>query len=108
MANILFEGQPFVSVGLGTFTHTVVNDGVKSVRVQSFETPASSLSIVVNKNGSPVFTAPTITPTQSALQFKATFICVATDVVTVVLSSGAAVDNQLNTLKTTVSFDKGE
>lgn len=107
MANILLLNQPFVSVGLGTSTFTVPSTGVYYVSVQSTETPPTSLSIVVNQNGSPIYTAPVITPTQSALQLKTSFPATAADVITVVLSSAAAIDNQLNTLKTTVALGNG-
>lgn len=107
MANILLLSQPFVSVGLDDFTHTIASDGDYKVRVQLTENPPSGLSVVVNNNGSPIFTAPVITPTQIAQQFETGFNAVATDVITVVLASSEAIDNQLNTVKTTVSIDKG-
>lgn len=112
MANILLINQPFVSVGLDDFTHTIATDGLYYVNVQSTETPATALSIVVNQNGSPVYTAPVITPSQSAQEFKTNLKCVATDVITVVLSSTQSlstdIDNQLNTLKTTVAIGQGQ
>lgn len=107
MANILFLGQPFVSVGLDDYTHTIAADGDYTVRCQLTENPPTGLSVVVNKNGGPIFTAPVITPTQIAQQFEARFKAVATDVITVVLASVAPVDLELNTVKTTVSIDKG-
>lgn len=107
MANILIKNQPFVSVGLGTYTYTVPVTGTYNVSIQSLETPITALSIVINKNGSPVYTAPVITPTQSALQCKVDLLLTAADVITVVLSSSAPIDNQLNSLKTTVSIGDG-
>lgn len=107
MANILLLNQPFVSVGLDDFTHTVASTGTYSVSVQSTETPPTGLSVVVNKNGSPIFTAPVITPTQSAMQFQVGFLAAATDVITVVLTSASEIDSQLNTLKTSVSIFNG-
>lgn len=107
MANIIFLNKPYVNVGLGTMTHTTLQSRIYNVSVQSTETPPTSLSIVVNQNGTPIYTAPVITPTQSALQFKTKFMAAANDVVTVVLSSSDPIDNQLNTLKTTISIGDG-
>lgn len=112
MANILLLNQPFVSVGLDDFTHTIATGGLYYVNVQSTETPPTGLSIVVNQNGSPVYTSPVITPTQSALEFKTNLNCVATDVITVVLTTpqvlATDIDLQLNTLKTTVAIGQGQ
>ncbi len=69
---------------------------------------SSALSIVVNKNGSPVYTAPAFTPTQSALQFKTSFLCTAADSITIVFSSSNASDNNLNGIQSNVSIYVGE
>lgn len=67
----------------------------------------SSLSIVVNKNGSPIYTSTAPVVGQSALQFKTSFTATAADSITVVLSSSAAVDNQLAGITSTVSIGEG-
>lgn len=108
MSNILIKDTNFINVGLGTMTYAIPSTGIYNVQVQSTEVPASSLSIVVNKNGSPIFTAPVLSPTQQAVQFRISFLATAADVITVVLSSGAAVDNQFNTVKTNISIGTGE
>lgn len=108
MANTLILEQPFVFVGLGTLTYTVASTGRYSVKVQLSENPPSGLSVVVNNNASPVFTAPVITPTQIAQQFKVSLSLTAADVITVVLASSSAIDNQLNTVKTSVSIGLGD
>lgn len=107
MSNILFINQPYVNVGLGTMTYTVPTTGQYSVLVDCTENPPTSLTILVKNGGSTIFTAPTITPTQGALQFKYSFGATAADVITVVLSSSAAIDNQLNTVKTIISIEQG-
>lgn len=72
-------------------------------------TPAvsSALVVLVKNNGSTIFTAPTFTVTQSAMQFKYSFQATAADSVTVVLSSANASDNTLNGLTSTVSIGQG-
>lgn len=110
MSNILFLNQPRVDVGLVTETYTVPTGGagIYNVAVQCTEIPPSGLSIVVNQNGSPVYTAPTLTPTQSSIQFKTSFLAAAADVITVVLSSSTANDLLLESVKTNVAISLGE
>ncbi len=72
----------------------------------------SALSIVVNKNGSPVLTvgadAANPTPTQPTLGGSVQMSLAAGDVVTVVLTSANAVDAGLNAVKGTINFYQGE
>ncbi len=68
---------------------------------------ASGLSVVVNKNGSPVYTMPSLTPSQSAVQFKFDLQLALNDVVTVVLSSAVASDAALNGLVSQISINQG-
>lgn len=107
MSSILIANTPQVFNGLGTLTYTIPSTGNYNVALQCLETPVSGLSIVVNKNGSPIFTAPVITPTQSALQFKVAFQATAADVITVVLASSTLQDQLKNTVKTSVSIGLG-
>lgn len=104
---ILLLNSPFVTVGLGTFTYRVPTAGVYNITVQSTQEVPSGLSIVINQNGSPVYTAPTLSPTQSALQFKFDLLCAAADALTVVLSSSAAQDQLYNSLQTTLAIGNG-
>lgn len=108
MSNILILNQSFVSVGLGTLTYTIPAAGLYNVKCDLTEVPPSGISVVVNLNGSPIYTVSSLPTTQSAFQFKTRPIsCALNDVVTVVLSSSAAVDNQLNTVKSIVSIGQG-
>jgi hypothetical protein len=107
MALTLFLNQPFVSVGLPTYTYTVPSAAIYNVQLWLTEVPPSGLSVVINKNGAPIFTAPALSPTQIAQQFKFTINAAAADVITVVLASGSSVDNQLNSVKTACSIGQG-
>lgn len=108
MSNILILNQPSVEVGLTTETFTIPTTGLYNVAAQITEIPPSGLSVVINQNGSPIYTAPTITPTQTALQFKFSFPATAADVITVVLSSSTANDLLLNSVKMNVAIGQGE
>lgn len=68
----------------------------------------SSLSIVVNKNAVAQYTSTAPVNFQGALQFKTALPGVAAgDVITVVFSSSASVDNQLNSIVSNVSISQG-
>jgi len=69
---------------------------------------SSSLVVLVKKNGSTIYTAPAVVPGQLSLEFQTTFLCTAADSITVVLSSSAAADNLLNSVKSNVSISQGE
>lgn len=107
MANILLINQPFVFCGLGTLSYTIPSTDLYNVHVELSEVPPSGLSVVVNVAGSPVFTAPVITPTQGGQQFKFSKQFTAADAVTVVLASSQAIDQQLNTVKSTITIGQG-
>lgn len=108
MSNILLLNQSQVLTGLDTMTYTIPATGVYSVSVQSTEVPPSGISIVVNDNGSLVYTAPTLSPTQSAVQFRQVFNFTAAHVITIVLSSSAASDNLINNVKSNIIIQQGQ
>jgi hypothetical protein len=109
MSNTLILNQPRVDVGLQAATYTVPSGlgGFYYVSFQCTEIPPSGLSVVVNQNGSPVFTAPAVGQTQSALQFRYAQVYAAADVITVVVSSSNANDNLLNSVQSEVAIGQG-
>lgn len=107
MSNLLPLNGSYPLVGPGTLTYTIPVTGLYNVHVDLTEIPPSGISVVVNNNASPVYTADALTPTQSAQQFKYSFSAVAADVITVVLASSAAGDNLLNTVKSITSIGQG-
>lgn len=107
MSNILILNQNRVDIGLVTDTYTVPVTGLYNMQARITEIPPSGLSVVVNQNGSPVYTAPTATPTQSEIDFKVDINATAADVITLVLSSSNSNDLQLNSVKTKVSIGQG-
>lgn len=67
----------------------------------------SGLSIVVNKNGTPIYTSSAPAVEQSALQFKTSFLASNGDSITVVLSSAVSSDNQLSGVTSNISIGQG-
>ncbi len=110
-----------VMAGINTGSFTVVTAGAYVCEFKSFipykasgmpggsdvTTGASGLSVVVNLNGSPVLTVDTPAPNQPLMGGKVAMLCVATDVITVVLTSSAAADNQPNAVKTVINLYQG-
>ncbi len=108
----LLLNTPFIMAGtVGgsgiTYTYTVPSAGLYRVSLQTNVTPPSGLSITVVQNSTTVLTAPTFSPTQSSLQFQIDINCSTSDVITVNLTSSTAVDELLNTVKTTCQISNG-
>lgn len=76
-----------------------------NVTAQSPKT--SELSILVAKDAVTQYTSTAPVPGQSALQFKTTFSAAAGEVITVVATSSATVDNQLDGVTITASIQQG-
>ena len=110
MAEVLILNQPQVSAGLtsgtDTFTYTVPTGGsaIYYVSVQFSEVPPSGVSVVVSTT---VYTAPTLSPTQIAQQFRYFQNYSAGDVISVILSSSTPIDLVANNVKATVAVGQG-
>jgi hypothetical protein len=103
----LVLNQNYILNGLGTLTYTVTTAGFVRIQNESSVMTPSGLAIVVQQNGSTVYTAPVLSPTQLGISFQFSFIAAVNDVITVVYSSGAAIDSLLNSVKTNVSIIQG-
>ena len=108
MAQNLLINQALIS-GLDTWNYTVPTGGAGpySVHVELTEVPPTGLTAVVKQNTVTKFTAPTITATQIAQQFKFGFLAADTDAIQVVISSAAAIDLVANNVKATVTIQQG-
>lgn len=103
--------SPFA--GLGTSTYNVLAAGSFVVDCQ-MTLPAnnglgnSAVQIVINKNGSAVVTVGGATadptPSQPSIGARANILCAASDVLTVVISSAAVVDNLANSVKSMINL----
>ncbi len=111
--------------GLGTATYNVLTTGIYTVGISctipyvaagssdnsttaATDPAASGLSIVVNNNGTPVYTLSSPSPTQPSLSGKATFSATAGTTITVVFSSSAAADQVANAVKAIINLYSGE
>lgn len=102
--------QNLTFAGLGTLSITVPLAGLYFVEgkislptLPKGDSSPSALVVVVNKNGSPIYTG-----SAGAEGFRTVTSCAANDLIAMVFSSAAAVDQGLNVIKSTVSIGLGE
>lgn len=94
-------------------TNSVVGNGAGSgLNQQAAQVVIpSQAQFVINKNGTPAFTSPALTPFQTLVKAKVILNLAVADVVTVVFSTADATvtdpDNQLNTIKQSASINQG-
>lgn len=93
--------------GLGTFTYIVQSTQMHFLSAVSQEQPPSSLSIVINQNGSPVASSSTPSAAQMVVGAQTHILCTAGDVITFVLSSSAPIDEQIGAISTTLITREG-
>ena len=105
MANFS-QSQSFA--GLGTITINIPSagrygiDGKITLPTISSGSGQSSVVVTINQNGSPIYTG-----AAGAQGFHTNPYCAASDIITIVLTSAATVDQGLNVIKTTVSVSEG-
>lgn len=108
MPNYLKDQEANVIVGLGTYTYVVAVDSLFYVSDMSTVIAPSSLSVVINRNGSPVASSLIASLTETVSNLSAIIDCDIGDVITVVISSAAPNDNMLNTVKSIVVVRQGQ
>lgn len=108
--NNLKNSESNVIVGLGAYTHVCANTSMYFVDARSSVNPASSVIITIAQSGSVTDSVSSAAPaaTQNNIELRKVFNCTAGDVLTVTMSSAAAIDNQLNNVKTIVSMHSGQ
>lgn len=92
MANILKESKQNSIADLGTWAHTVVTAGAYEIVVNSNMIAPSNLVITIKQNASTLATSATVQAGQTRLRASAYCRAVATDVISVVLTSSSAQD----------------
>lgn len=90
--------------GLGTGTFTAAAAGALQIDVYSTMVPPSGLSVVINQNGSPIYTSPTPTAVDQTVRISTVAQVAVSDVITVVLSSTNLNDAPPNNIKTSVNL----
>lgn len=106
--NMAAYNQNLVFNGLGTLSITVpvagtyfISGNISIPTISTGSSPSSCL-VTINQNGSPIYTG-----VAGAEGFYTSMVCAAADVIAVVFSSSAAVDQLLNVIKSTISIGLG-
>lgn len=103
MALLLKESQSNIECGLGTFQFTVATAGYFLMNALCNENPPSGITIAIQLNGSTLKSSIVVGTTQQELNVRQDNIkCAVNDVLSFVISSSAANDQGLNTVKTTM------
>lgn len=102
--------QNLVFNGLGTLSLTVpvagayfIDGKISLPTMPKGDSAPSSCLVTINQNGSPIYTG-----IAGAEGFYKTVTCAASDVLAMVFSSSAAVDQPLNVIKSVVSIGLGQ
>lgn len=104
----LKDTESNIEAGLGTFTYTVPEAGFITFSIQSTIVPPSSLSIVINQNGTPIATSAAPLATQQFVDLTASGVsCAINDAITFVLTSSAAIDAEPQNVKSLINIVVG-
>ena len=93
--------------GLDTYTHTAATTGIYTVEVRVTEVPPSGLSVLIKQGSSTVATAVSPRTQQGNINVRAVINATQGDVLSVVVSSSSAIDQQLNNVKTEINLRQG-
>ena len=102
--------QNLTFAGLGTLSVTIPQAGayffkgkISIPTIAKGDVGPSSCLVTINQNGSPVYTG-----IAGAEGFYTDIACALNDVIAMVFSSAAAVDQGLNVIKSTISYGLGQ
>jgi len=108
MATTLIKNyQSNVINALDTYNYTVPSASLESVSVSMTEIPPSGISILIQQNGSTKASLSSPAAAQSVLNLQVILNCASSDVISVIISSSSAIDQQLNTIKGIINIRDG-
>lgn len=91
---------------LDTYNYTVPTAGMYAVRVDVSEVPPSGMTVAIKKNGTSQTTA-TAAAAQTHIPLRLVMNLAANDIIGVTLSSSSSIDQQLNTIRGTLTVTQG-
>lgn len=92
---------------LDTYNYTVPTAGMYTTTIDMSEVPTSTVSIAIKKNGSTQLTSAVPAAAQLHIPLRLVMNLAANDVIGVTISSSSAIDQQLNTIKGTLTITQG-
>lgn len=102
-------GQTSASSGLSTDTHKISVAGVYSIYTRTTDIPPSGIVATLSQSGSQSVSVstPTTSPVQKHIELNGKFNCAVGDILSVVLTSSASVDQSPNLIKTIINLKQG-
>lgn len=92
---------------LDTYFHTTLAATMYTVEVSMTDVPPSSLLVAIQQNGSTKLTSTAESATQNHTEARVTMNCAIGDTLTIVVSSTAPIDSQLNNIKGIINIRQG-
>lgn len=101
--------KPSCSSGLSTDTKKVLTAGQYTIYTRTTDIPPSGIVVTISQSGSTSksVVTPLTSPLQTDIESNATFNCQVGDILSVVLTSAAPVDQPPNLIKTIINLRQG-
>jgi hypothetical protein len=101
--------KPTCSSGLSTDVKQIITAGQYTIYTRTTDIPPSGIVVTISQTGSTSHSivTPTTSPLQTDIESNATFNCQVGDVLHVVLTSSAPVDQPPNLIKTIINLRQG-
>jgi len=101
--------RPSASSGLSTDTIKIATAGVYSIYTKTTVLQPSGLVVTLSQTGSASnsFSTPTTSPLTGHVEMNAKFNCAVGDILSVVVSSSASIDQPPNLIKTIIQLKEG-
>lgn len=107
LSNTWILEKPCAQSGLGTSSISITTTGQYRVHVELTEAPPTGLVLQIFNGINLLYQSPTFGPNETGFQVTLPLNAVSSDTISVVLSSSAANDQQLNTVKSVIILGSG-
>lgn len=109
MAQTLIQNgaQATVIASLDTYNYTVKTASMHVCAVSITMRAPSSISVVIKQGSTTIATSTAPAAAQTVINLNATMNCAVNDVISVIISSSAALDNQPNNMKGIINIHQG-
>lgn len=99
--------QTAVINALGTYVYTVNTTSAHVASIQLNVVPAAAMDILIKQNSSTIAHFSSPATGQSIINLSCNIAATASDTISFVLSSAAAIDNQINDIKGIINIHRG-
>jgi hypothetical protein len=99
--------QSKVISNLDTYNHTALANSVYNVSIQLTEQPPSGISILLQQNSSTKASFSSPAAQQGVINLQVAMNCAINDVISIVISSSSASDQNINAIKGILNIHQG-